>query len=99
MCLEEMLGITVPRGAFFYGQPRRRTVVEFSAELRILVERAAARMHELAAAGHTPPANYSNKCRGCSLFELCLPRAVRPDRSAAQWLEASRRHAARRDPA
>jgi len=99
MCLEEMLGISVPRGAFFYGQPRRRTVVEFSAELRSLVEQAAARMHELAAAGRTPPANYNRKCRGCSLFDLCLPRAVRPDRSAAQWLEASRRLAASRGPA
>jgi CRISPR-associated exonuclease Cas4 len=68
--------------------------VEFSAELRSLVEQAATRMHQLAAAGCTPPANYDKKCRGCSLFDLCLPRAIRPGRSAAQWLEASRRVAA-----
>jgi len=64
MCLEEMLGITVPRGAFFYGQPRRRTVVEFSAELRSLVEQAAARMHELAAAGRTPPGQLQQEVPG-----------------------------------
>lgn len=98
MCLEEMAGVAVPRGAFFYAQPRRRTVVEFSPELRSLVEQAAARMHELAAAGRTPLRSYDKRCRGCSLFDLCQPRAVRPGRSAAEWLEASRRLAARRDP-
>jgi CRISPR-associated exonuclease Cas4 len=97
LCLEEMLGMAVPRGALFYGLPRRRTVVEFRSELRSVVEQAAARMHELARSGHTPPGEYEKKCRGCSLFDVCLPRAVRPDRSVADWLENCRRAAAASD--
>jgi CRISPR-associated exonuclease Cas4 len=94
LCLEEMLGLAIPRGALFYGLQRRRTVVEFTTELRLVVERAAARMHELVRCAATPPGRYEKKCRGCSLLELCLPRAVRYERSAAEWLEKARRVAA-----
>ncbi len=90
LCLEEMLGEGVPRGALFYGMPRRRTTVEFTEELRSVVERAAARLHELARSGVTPPGQYEKKCHGCSLLEVCLPRAVRLERSAAEWLEKAR---------
>ena len=34
MCLEEMLCCCVPEGSLFYGETRRRDVVEFTAELR-----------------------------------------------------------------
>jgi len=94
LCLEEMLGVAVPRGALFYGLPRHRTLVEFTPQLRSIVEHAAARIHELARSGVTPPGQYEKKCRGCSFFDICLPRAIRADRSAAEWLEKSRRAAA-----
>lgn len=91
LCLEEMLGMAIPSGALFYGKPRRRVLVEFTPELRLVVEQAARRMHELSLSGVTPPGRYEKKCRGCSLHELCLPRAIRPDRSAVEWLEKCRR--------
>jgi len=97
LCLEEMLGVTLPRGALFYGLPRRRTAVEFTPQLRSIVEQAAARIHELVRSGTTPPGRYEKKCRGCSLFDLCMPGAVRKDRSVAKWLEESRRAAASLD--
>jgi len=34
ICIEEMLQVTVPRGALFYHQPRRRTDVTFDDNLR-----------------------------------------------------------------
>lgn len=91
MCLEEMLAVTVPRGALFYGQPRRRTVIEFTPRLRSVVEQAAARIHQLSRSGTTPSGKYEKKCRGCSLFDLCMPRAIRAGRSAAEWLDRTRR--------
>jgi CRISPR-associated exonuclease Cas4 len=94
LCLEEMLDMTVPRGALFYGLPRRRTLVEFRPQLRSIVEQAAARIHELVRSGVTPPGHYEKKCRGCSLFDICLPQAIRAGRSAAEYLEKSRRAAA-----
>src|SRR6185437_4908617 len=36
MALEEMFAVEIAEGALFYGQPRRRSVVAFDAELRAL---------------------------------------------------------------
>lgn len=76
LCLEEMLGVAVPEGAIFYGQPRRRSVVIFDAELRAETERLAARLHELSAARITPRARYEKKCDSCSLYSICLPKTT-----------------------
>ncbi len=87
LCLEEMLGCPIPRGALFYGQPRRRTDVAFDAVLRGVTGRLAARMHELFAAGITPAGIYEKKCKSCSLLELCRPEKIRPGHSAARFLD------------
>ncbi len=74
MCLEEMLELDIPGGALFYGQPKRRTDVLFSEDLRLLTVRTAARLHELVSRGITPPAIYEKKCDSCSLIEQCQPK-------------------------
>lgn len=77
LCLEEMLGKTVPEGAIFYGEPRRRTLVSFDSALRAETEEAAARLHSLLESGRTPPAVYDKaKCERCSLLDSCKPKAV-----------------------
>ncbi len=87
VCLEEMLGVTVPMGAIFYGQPRRRMEVPCGAELRSQTEALALRLHEFIAAGVTPPAHYEKKCRGCSLVSLCMPETAGAGRSARRYLD------------
>jgi len=77
LCLEEMLGIAVPAGALYGGASHQRREVVFEAGLRAETETAAARMHELFAAGVTPPAVHSAKCRTCSLADVCLPDLAR----------------------
>jgi len=47
MCLEEMLCCSIPEGVLFYGEPRRRTVVFFTPELRETVRRDSDEMHQL----------------------------------------------------
>src|SRR5207248_826677 len=54
LCLEEMLGVAVPRGALFYGTTRRRKPVEFDEALRRRVAEAARRCHELIEARRIP---------------------------------------------
>src|SRR4051794_32949805 len=73
MCLEEMLGPAVPRGALFYGRTRRRKAVEFTPALRARVEAAARRCHELFDARVTPRVARHTGCDRCSLLESCLP--------------------------
>jgi CRISPR-associated exonuclease Cas4 len=77
MCLEEMLGGNIPNGAIFYGKTRRRMDVVFDKALRTATEETARRVHELIESGITPKAEYSAKCKKCSLVELCLPKASR----------------------
>ena len=47
LCLEEMFGITAERGAIFHADSKRRREVEFTPELRSLVERSVAELHAL----------------------------------------------------
>lgn len=77
LCLEEMLGTEVPRGALFYGRIRRRTEVVFDSDLRELVVHAAARARALLERRETPTARREPKCAQCSLLDLCKPDAGR----------------------
>lgn len=86
MCLEEMLDVTVPGGALFYGTTKRRHDVLLTAELRAETEQAALRLHELVASGSTPRAEEEPKCKRCSLVEVCQPGATGPKRSARRFL-------------
>ena len=75
LCLEEMTGRAVPEGALFYAEVRRRVSVPFDAGLRRLTEETASQFGALFAAGRTPPATYrTDRCRACSLIEVCRPR-------------------------
>ncbi len=77
ICLEEMLGLNVPRGSLFYGKTRRRKAVEFTATLRSRVEEAARRCHELFDLRETPRVARHKGCDRCSLLDLCLPTVTR----------------------
>lgn len=85
MCLEEMLCCTIPSGALYYGEKRRRTEVHFTPELRAEVRQLLEEMHDLARRGHTPKIRPTKSCNACSLKELCLPKLLQK-RSVAQYL-------------
>jgi CRISPR-associated exonuclease Cas4 len=74
ICLEEMLGVSVPEGALFYGKNRRRQAVAFDDDLRGCTAETATRLHTLIRSGITPPASYEKKCDTCSLLEVCMPK-------------------------
>ena len=88
MCLEEMLCCAVPVGALFYGEPRRRTAVEFSPELRQMVRDFSEEMHQYARRGHTPKAKPTKSCNACSLKDLCLPQLTRRGSVSAYFKQA-----------
>lgn len=73
MCLEEMLCCPIESGALFYGEPRRRTAVEFTGELRELVRSSIFEMHDLYRRGRTPVVRRTKACSACSLCDTCLP--------------------------
>lgn len=73
MCLEEMLLCSVPEGSLYYGEPRRRTGVAFSTDMRQRVETLLAEMHQHMQRGYTPRPRPTKSCQACSLRDLCLP--------------------------
>ena len=74
LCLEEMFSTEIPEGAIFYGETRRRDVVEFHEELRLEVKRMFQEMHQYYDRNYTPKVKYSKACNACSLKEVCLPK-------------------------
>lgn len=86
LCLEEMLETNVPAGALFYGRTHRRTEVRFDNRLRALTETTARRLRALIDSGRTPRAVREPKCGNCSLLAICLPEAMNPGPSAADYL-------------
>lgn len=88
MCLEEMLCCSVAEGALFYGEPRRRTVVSFTPQLRQQVRDSLEEMHRLYQTRYTPKVRPSRACNACSLKDLCLP-GLMSRRRVADYLAAA----------
>lgn len=89
LCLEAMLGQSVPAGALYYGRTRHRHDVVFDHELRQLTLGTIAAVHGLLAAGITPTAHYDPKrCDACSLYDLCQPKLLGRRQSVSDWLAA-----------
>lgn len=87
LCLESMLNISVPCGALFYGQTRRRKDVAFDEELRELTRRIVQETRLMILSGCTPSAQYEAKrCDACSLIDLCQPRWLERGRGISDWL-------------
>jgi CRISPR-associated exonuclease Cas4 len=77
LCLEEMLGVAVARGDFYYLGAHRRTHAEISVQLREVTKSTIARARDILESGSTPVAEYEpRKCDRCSLVEDCMPKAV-----------------------
>ncbi len=87
ICLEEMLNVDIKEGGIFYGRTRRRQDVVFDEKLRRETEDAAKKVHELIAEGLTPKAEYSKKCKQCSLQDLCMPKTCSKAKSASSYLQ------------
>jgi CRISPR-associated exonuclease Cas4 len=76
MCLEDMLGRTVPMGAIYHASSHRRREVAITAELRRLVIETANAIRAMLTTGKLPPPANDGRCRECSLKDICQPEAV-----------------------
>jgi CRISPR-associated exonuclease Cas4 len=76
LCLEEMLNVKISRGAFFYAKTRRRDIVEIDESLRSQTEAIIASAREIVSTKKIPAAEYGTKCRNCSLYDICQPKAM-----------------------
>lgn len=74
MCLEEMFSTVIQEAAIFYGQTRRREVVEITDDLKNKVRDMFREMHQYYDRQYTPKVKWSKSCNGCSLKDICLPK-------------------------
>jgi CRISPR-associated exonuclease Cas4 len=73
LCLEEMFGRPVPRGALFHHGSRRRREVAITPALRHTVKEAVAAVRAMLRSRKLPAAVNDARCDKCSLRESCLP--------------------------
>ncbi|MDD3287567.1 MAG: CRISPR-associated protein Cas4 [Alphaproteobacteria bacterium] len=76
-CLEDMTGQSVPEGALFYAETKRRVAVPFDKELRELTLNIISQLKTVFASMQTPPpTTRTDRCRACSLYDLCRPKDI-----------------------
>lgn len=88
ICLEEMLGRPVPRGAIYHASSRRRREVDITIELRRRVAETVTAIRRMLASGLLPPPANDGRCQECSLKEICQPEIV----AATKRLQMARQH-------
>lgn len=76
LCLEEMTGCSVPKGAIYYCSSRVRREIVFDTQLRETVVQVAEEVRTILKRMVLPPAVNDQRCEKCSLVESCLPSIV-----------------------
>ena len=79
-CLEEMFETSISEGALYYARSRRRRVVPITSALRADTQRVIEEVHTLLQQRTLPPPVYDERCRYCSLIDICMP-------AANQWIK------------
>ena len=90
ICLEEMFGTSIAEGALYFISSHKRMPVVLDAELRNQTEALAETLHCIRSTLSVPTAEYSAKCRRCSLAEVCMPKVKS---SASTYLQKLYREA------
>ena len=77
LCLEEMFGITIENGQFYYLQEHRRTSEFIDEPLRKKTSSLIERIMEIRMIGETTVAKYEKrKCDNCSMIDWCMPKST-----------------------
>ena len=74
ICLEEVFSIRVVSGAVFFIDAHRRDEIVFRDELRIKTRRTAEAVTNMLSEQKLLPAEFSAKCKKCSLINICQPK-------------------------
>lgn len=85
LCLEEMLGVAVPRGAIYYGAQRRRHEIAFDGALRARTLALADALRAMLRDQRLPDAPNDERCPACSLINACLPQVIGRRQQVNVW--------------
>ncbi len=73
VCLEEMFGVRIEKGALYWHGSRGRKEVIITAELRAQLDETLAAIRRMIEEWVVPPPVNDSRCEDCSLKESCLP--------------------------
>lgn len=73
LCLEEMLGTTVSKGAIYHHSSRRRREVEFTGDIRAKTEEVIKQIRQMLQEEELPVPVNDPRCPDCSLIDACMP--------------------------
>lgn len=76
VCLEEMFGIPVTKGALYWHASRERIEIGTTDAMRSQLEEVAAAVRRAMQSETLPEPSNDARCRDCSLKESCLPHVV-----------------------
>lgn len=76
LCLEEMFGHPVPMGAIYHASSKRRREVAIDDALRATTIATIEAVRAMLQAGNLPAPNWDERCRNCSLADLCQPEML-----------------------
>jgi CRISPR-associated exonuclease Cas4 len=86
LCLEEMLGTSIERGAIFHAGSKRRRVIEVTVPLRKEVAMVVTAIRAMLANDRLPePTTETRRCEECSMKDACQPEAARASQSSGPW--------------
>lgn len=84
ICLEEMFGVPIDKGALFWHGSKERREIVFTDAMREQVEQVTAAVRDMLDKRITPPPVNDQRCDHCSLRESCLPAVVADKRRSSR---------------
>lgn len=79
ICLEEMFLTNISSAYLYYGEIRRRELVDINDNLKEKCRKIFKEMHQYYINGYTPSVKKSKKCISCSLSEFCVSEIDQKD--------------------
>lgn len=84
LCLEEMTGQPVPKGAIYHHSSHRRREVTFTKSLRQRVVDTTIAIRKMINENIMPPPVNDQRCKNCSLNQSCLPEIAEKQKKIQQ---------------
>lgn len=77
LCLEEMTGKVITTGYVYYAHSHQRQQVIIDRDLREKTIATISKIQNMMTTGKIPAPVYQPRCKGCSLYDRCLPQAAK----------------------
>lgn len=86
MCLEEMFSYKIEKAYIYYLKNRRREEVILTDDIRQKAEYMLEEMHSYMNRKYTPKIKPGNRCKNCSIKDICLPELCKKQVSVSEYI-------------